>query len=240
MERIAKFIARCGVTSRRKAEELIKNGYVFLNGTIIRELSVRVDPSHDSIVVNNKHITVPPLKYFLLHKPKGVITTKQDTHSRKTVLDFFPHKYRDIHPVGRLDKDTTGALLLTNDGALTNVLIHPRHGVTKTYEVVINGCITPQHQKKLRKGIALEDGITQPADVFIQGRKKHATVLTIKIKEGKKRQIKRMCMALGYRVIGLKRTAFGSLRIGNMKEGSYRPLTTLEIKKLREHVDETQ
>ena len=240
MERIAKFIARCGVTSRRKAEELISNGQVLINGTLVREVGTRIDPSHDVVTVDSERLTVPPLKYFLFYKPKGIITTKQDTHARKTVLDFFPKHHRNIHPVGRLDKDTTGVLLLTNDGSLTNRLIHPRYGVTKVYEVIINGYITPYHLEHVQKGIRLDDGMTQPAEILRCKRKAQTSLIIIKIKEGKKRQIKRMFAALGYTVKGLRRTAFGSFTIGTLKEGSYRSLTAQEIKKMRELINETQ
>ncbi len=239
MERIAKFISRCGVASRRKSEELIRGGNVAVNGTITREVGLKVDPLHDVVTVGNNRLKLPLLKYFLFHKPEGVITTKKDTHSRKTVMDFFPKQHKDIHPVGRLDKDTTGVLLMTNDGELTNFLTHPRYGVAKTYEIIISDSINSHDLKRLQKGIVLEDGLTQPAEIIKCTRKKNTSMITIRIKEGKKRQVKRMFYKLGYRVIKLKRLSFGPLSLGNLKEGKYRELNVLEITKLRGLVHET-
>ncbi|MBU1864535.1 MAG: rRNA pseudouridine synthase [Candidatus Omnitrophica bacterium] len=233
MERLAKYIARCGITSRRKAEDLIRDGDVRINGCLITELSTKVDPLHDAVKVNNKLIRKPCFKYVLFHKPKRVITTKSDSYGRKTVIDLLPKYLKDLHPVGRLDKDTTGLLLLTNDGELTYRLTHPRYGVPKTYNVHIRGDITLPHIERIRTGIRLEDGLTQPARVTTQRGKQHTTFLTIAIKEGRKRQIRRMIEILGYKVLTLQRTAVGSLQIGNLTEGEYRHLQEKEVLRLK-------
>jgi len=238
MERIAKFIARCGIASRRKAEMLISQDKVCVNGRIVTEVGTKIHPETDIVLVNNKRIAPSHGKYFLFHKPVGVITTKCDTHTRKTVLDFFPRKHRDIHPVGRLDKDTSGLLFLTNDGALTYTLTHPRYGVPKTYVVRIRGAIQPDHLQQLRKGIRLKDGPTQPAVITVVKKKGKKMTLTVRIKEGRKRQIRRMFAALGYPVLALQRIATGPLRLGVLKVGAYRLLTSCEVRQLQESIRE--
>ena len=183
--------------------------------------------------VRNKLLREPPKKYFILNKPRGVISTRSDTSSRKTVLEFLPTKHRDVHPVGRLDADTTGLLVLTNDGELTNVLTHPRYGVPKTYAVTVTGYISEKNERLIASGVSLEDGKTAPAKIIKIKKRSKVTSLQIVLKEGKKRQIRRMFKTLGYPVVELNRIAIGKLALGSMPVGSVCRLDEKEIAMLK-------
>jgi 23S rRNA pseudouridine2605 synthase len=238
MERLAKYLAHCGIASRRKAEEYIKEGQVSVNGAIVESPATNIDPSKDHIKIGNKLIKPKTRKYFILNKPKNVITTKADTFDRQTVLDLLPAKHHDLHPVGRLDKDTTGLLLLTNDGPLTNALTHPRYHAQKRYRVTINGKISLDDVIKIKKGVWLAEGKTKPAKARIVRSGRQITIVDVSIREGKNRQIRRMISSIGYRVKDLERISIGPISLGRLAIGQWRVLSGSEIKRLKEYVDE--
>ena len=230
MERLQKVIANLGYCSRRKAEELIKNGQVLVNGQVVNELGVKVKTS-DSICVegnildNNKNY-----EYYLLNKPRGVVTTTNDEFGRKTVLDLVISSNR-IYPVGRLDYDTTGALLLTNDGNLANKLMHPSSNIEKTYIAKIEGVMNHTSIMKLKKGVVIDGYKTKPAKVKVKSidKKMNKSIVQITITEGKNHQVKNMFEAVGHKVLKLKREKYAIFDVKDLKVGEYRKLTFKEI-----------
>ncbi len=226
-------MARCGVASRRASEELIAAGKVQVNGRIVRELGVRIDPDRDEVRVDG-HVVRPPAacRYIMLHKPAGYVTTVRDPQGRPTVMSLVPPGER-VFPVGRLDLDTEGLLLLANDGALAHRLTHPRYGVRKLYRVTVAGVVERTALEQLARGVELEDGVTAPARVVLVRQDAGAAVLEIELHEGRKRQVRRMCAAVGHPVLRLKRIAFGPLRLGRLPAGGWRPLTQAEVTALR-------
>ncbi|HWR38056.1 MAG TPA: pseudouridine synthase [Patescibacteria group bacterium] len=235
LERLQKVIAQAGLASRREAENLITAGRVSVNGKIVTELGVKVHPVNAKIRVDGKLIIAEKLVYLLLFKPKGVLTTLQDSRGRKTVADLVRDVSARVYPVGRLDYNTEGLLLLTNDGELTNQLTHPSHHVDKTYLAKVQGMPTEDRLDKLRVGIQLEDGLTAPALIMIKERdqEKNLTTLEIVIHEGKNRQIRRMCEAIGHEVKNLKRTRLAFLTLEGLHRGQYRHLTPAEVRELK-------
>jgi pseudouridine synthase len=234
MDRLQKVIAQAGLASRRAAEEMILQERVEVNGRIVTELGLRVDPEKDEIRVDKKLISIVATKtYLLFNKPARCVTTVKDPQGRKTVLDYV-RKQIDIRvfPVGRLDYDAEGLLLLTNDGFLANRLQHPRYGVNKTYEVKVKGKPPAASLDQLRRGVALREGITSPAEVSVLRALPDATWLEIVIHQGWYRQIKRMCEAVGHPVVKIRRIAYGPLVLGKLQPGSFRALSRSEIKKL--------
>lgn len=238
MERIAKYLAQCGLASRRKAEEFIRDGIVTVNGELIEDLGRKIDPLKDAVKVGKKLILPPKPIYIIMNKPADVITTRKDTHARKTVYDYLPEKYHNLHPVGRLDKDSTGLLLLTNDGELTHQLTHPKFHVVKVYHVKVKGQLSMEDAKKLEKGIWLSEGKTQRSRVRVIHRGHDTSVLHMAIYEGKNRQVRRMLSSRGLDVKTLDRTTIGPLKLHNLARGAFRHLTDLEKKKLKEHLYE--
>ena len=232
-ERLQKILAQSGIASRRKSEELITAGRVKVNGQVIRELGVKVDPAKDRIEVNGKLIEKEKHVYILLYKPTGYITTMKDQFSRPTVTDLLKDIPEQLHSVGRLDYDTEGLLLLTNDGALTHLLTHPRHNVDKTYYVTCKGSISTEALVALQRGVRLEDGITAPAKVELVSRKRDISILNLSIHEGRNRQVRRMMDEVGFPVLKLKRTQLGSLTLGELKPGEYRYLSKKEVEFLK-------
>ncbi len=234
MERLQKVIARAGITSRRKAEELIKDGRVKVNGKVVTELGVKVSPS-DKIEVNEIPLEKEEPVYFLLYKPRGVISSVRDEKGRKAVTDFFPELKERIYPVGRLDFDTSGLLLLTNDGDFANLLMHPRNEIEKVYVAKVKGIPLRENIRKLEKGINLEDGKTAPAKVKMLSydKKKETAIVEIGIHEGRNRQVRRMFAAIGHEVLKLKRERYGFLTLSGLKAGDARELTPHEVKQLR-------
>jgi len=235
VERLQKILANAGVASRRKCEELIREGKVAVNDRIVRELGAKADPARDVITVNGKPIRLEQKLYLMFHKPKGVITAMSDPRGRTTVKDYLKNVKERVYPVGRLDYDTEGLLLLTNDGDLAHKLTHPRHHVPKTYLATVEKVPHGSDLEKLMQGIELEDGLTAPAeaeyhDVDPDG--KHATI-SITIYEGRNRQVRRMFEAIGHPVIRLKRVAFGGISLGGLQRGKYRKLTPEEVQILR-------
>ncbi len=231
--RLNKFLATAGIASRRKADELIQEGRVRINGKVVTSLGVKVNPSIDKVFVNEKQVALLDDKvYIVFNKPNDCITTARDERGRTTVMDFVKVRER-IFPVGRLDRKTTGVLLLTNDGEFANHLMHPRHEVKKAYRVTLDKPLTADHAEKLAGGIRLSDGKTKPAEVLsIHGGKNK--VIGIIIHEGKNRQIHRMFEAVGYKIVKLDRVAYADITYEGLKRGSWRNLTKGEIGKLRE------
>lgn len=226
-ERLQKVLARAGIGSRRACEELIEDERVTINGKVAR-LGDRVDPEHDLVEVDGVAIGVrPDLVHYLLNKPAGVITTADDPHGRPTVVEMVPAEPR-VHPVGRLDLDTEGLLLLTNDGELTHRLTHPRYGVEKEYVAQVEGRPGRGALRRLREGVELDDGRTAPAKVS----ELSPGLLRIVIHEGRNRQVRRMCAAVGHPVERLVRTRIGPLRDTKLAPGEWRELTTSEIRAL--------
>jgi 23S rRNA pseudouridine2605 synthase len=240
MERLQKVIARAGIASRRKSEELIKEGKVKVNGKIVTELGTKVTSS-DKVEVNEVQIEREEPVYFLLYKPRGVISSVQDDKGRKVVTDFFPHLKERIYPVGRLDYDTSGLLIMTNDGEFANLLMHPRGEVEKVYVAKTKGIPSKENLKKLERGILLDDGKTAPARVKLLSadNKKQAAIIEIVIHEGRNRQVRRMFEAIGSEVVKLKRERYGFLNLGGLNSGDARELTPHEVKQLRALAMET-
>lgn len=231
MERLQKVLAQAGIASRRKSEEMILEGLVAVNGEVVRELGVKVDPVNDEIKVAGKPIAKESLIYILLNKPRGVVTTASDPQGRKTVVQLVQVPQR-VYPVGRLDLDTSGLLLLTNDGALANGLMHPRHEVDKRYRTGVQGFITDEELQQLEKGVVLEDGITAPAKVKLLKRTHDRSLFDITIHEGRNRQVRRMCETVGHPVITLQRVQLAFLTLGSVVQGEWRQLTPEEVTRL--------
>lgn len=233
MERLQKVMAHAGVASRRKSEEIIAEGRVKVNGQTVTEMGTKVNPERDVIEVDGEIISKEKRIYILLNKPEGYITSVDDPRGRKTVLDLVDDVEQRIYPVGRLDYDTSGLLLLTNDGQLTYILTHPSHEIDKTYLTEVEGRITNKESDKLKNGVKLEDGITAPAKLEIHKRDEKHTSFSLTIHEGRNRQVRRMCDAVGHPVINLKRTSLGPLTLDGLNKGDYRYLTDQEVKYLK-------
>ena len=226
--RLVKFLAHAGVASRRAAERLIAEGRVTLNGQPIDDPARDVTEA-DAVTVDGQPVRAEPHLVYALHKPKGVVSTARDPQGRQTVVDLIPSRFR-LYPVGRLDADSTGLILLTNDGELANRLTHPRYGVPKTYRVKVRPVpIRGPALDQLREGVQLDDGKTRPAQV----RRLAPDLVEITLKEGRKRQVRRMCEAVGHRVVSLQRTRFGPLHLADLAEGTHRRLKDREVEQLR-------
>jgi 23S rRNA pseudouridine2605 synthase len=235
MERLQKILSQAGVASRRASEQLMLEGRVTVNGATVRELGTKADPEHDDIRVDGRRIKVAERhRYLLLNKPRGYVTTRSDPQRRPTVMDLMRGIGEYVYPVGRLDYDSEGLLLLTNDGALAEQLTHPRHGVPRVYEAQVLG-IPDQHDiDRLIKGVTIEGRRTQPAIVqLLPGRDDRHAVLRITIREGRNRQVRNMFDAIGHPVDHLKRVAIGPLRDARLKSGHWRNLTVAEIAALK-------
>lgn len=234
MERLQKLIAQAGICSRRAAEKLISDGRVTVDGKIVRELGFKADPSKNKIRVDGKLLRFDTEKiYLLLNKPRGYVSTVHDDRGRKTVLELLGENFSErVYPVGRLDLNSEGLLLLTNDGELTNALIHPRNEIKKTYRVKISGTVTEEKLDKLRAGIELDDGLTLPAEIFLLDDGQ----IEITIREGRNRQVRRMFAAIGCDVKRLRRIKFAGLTLKNLGVGKFRALTADEVAQLKELV----
>lgn len=234
-ERLQKVLAKAGVASRRHSEAVIVAGRVQVNGQIVNQLGVKVNPETDQITVDGRPLARSEGNvYVLLNKPGGYVTTLRDPQNRRIVTDLVKGINQRIFPVGRLDYDTEGLLLLTNDGDLTFALTHPKHEVEKTYIAKVKGVPNSASLQQLRRGVLLEDGMTAPAEAQIVGRQEGNNVtLEIKIHEGRNRQVRRMCAAIGHPVIYLQRVRFGFLDLTGVKLGAYRLLNSDEVKRLK-------
>jgi 23S rRNA pseudouridine2605 synthase len=228
--RLQKIIAHAGLASRRAAEKLILDGRVMVNDEIIRSLGTRVDPARDKILVDQQELRLDEAKvYLIFHKPKKCVTTLRDPEGRRTIADFLANVGTRVFPVGRLDYDAEGLLVLTNDGELAHRLQHPRYGVRKVYEVKISGFPEAAALDRLRSGVTLEEGVTAPAQVEVLRTLPKACWLRVVLVHGWNRQIKRMCAAVGHSVLKIKRVAYGPLKLGQLQPGSHRPLTNPEL-----------
>ncbi|KKI93108.1 pseudouridine synthase [Bacillus sp. SA1-12] len=234
MERLQKVIAHAGVASRRRAEQLILEGKVKVNGKIVKELGTKVS-DHDQVEVEGIPLEREEPVYLLLYKPTGVISAVKDDKGRKVVTDFFPYIKQRIYPVGRLDYDTSGLLLLTNDGEFANSLMHPRYEIEKTYVAKVKGIPPREKIKQLERGIHLEDGKTAPAVVKVLSidKKKQTSIVELKIREGRNRQVRRMLEAIGHPVQKLKRERYAFLDLKGLSTGDSRELSPHEVKQLR-------
>lgn len=230
--RLQKYMAECGVASRRRAEEMILEGKVTVNGVLIDQMGVQVQEG-DEVRVEGKLIRPEGEKrYVMYHKPAGEVTTVSDPEGRATVLDHFRDYPVRLYPVGRLDYDSEGLLLLTNDGALTERMLHPSHLVEKTYLARVTGRVSMDSVRQLRGGVMLDDHKTAPAKVRIIKEETFATVVLVTIHEGRNRQVRRMFEALGHRVLQLRRVRFGPLELGELPRGQWRELTAEEVRRL--------
>ncbi|PKQ38598.1 MAG: pseudouridine synthase [Actinobacteria bacterium HGW-Actinobacteria-1] len=229
-ERINKFLARAGIASRRGAEELISAGRVRLNGNLVVELGTKVVPGRDVVEVDGVPVRVKADRvYVVLNKPTGYVSTLKDPQGRRTVAELMPETDHRLFNVGRLDMDTTGLLLLTDDGELAHRLMHPRYHVSKEYLATVAGRPTEETLKHLRSGVELDDGMTRPAEATAERLGDTTSVVRLVIREGRKRQVRRMLRAVGHRVVALHRVRFGPIELGDMQLGTTRPLTEAEI-----------
>jgi 23S rRNA pseudouridine2605 synthase len=237
--RLQKLIAGTGLASRRKAEQLIAAGRVTINGKVVTELGTKVDPVRDHVKVDGKHLSAAqPFVYLMLNKPKHVMSTLVDPGGRPTVKDFLRGVSVRVFPVGRLDFDSEGLMLLTNNGELAQALLHPRYHVPKTYLIKVKGILTDEEIGYLECGVKLEDGMTSPAQVKKISKAQANSWLEITIREGRKHQVKRMLEFVGHPVIRLTRIKMGSLALGRLEPGEFRFLTDREANALRELVEE--
>lgn len=239
MERLQKVMSQAGIASRREAEKMILAGRVKVNGTLVKELGTRVNSARDKIVVDGKLIAAQEHIYVVLNKPKGVVSTAKDERERKTVIDLLTEIKQRVYPVGRLDYNTEGVLLLTNDGELTNMLIHPKYKIYKTYIAKVAGIPTEEKLDLLRVGIRLEDGVTAPARINLLDIDPVRNTATIEfiIHEGKNRQVRRMCEAIKHPVNSLKRVKFATLDLEGLRRGQYRILEEEEVEALKRMVN---
>lgn len=231
-ERLQKYMAKCGVASRRKCEEIILNGNVEVNGSVITELGFKVN-ENDVVKVNGNIIKVEENKvYIILNKPTGYITSNSDEKDRKTILDIVNVKER-IYPIGRLDYDSSGLLLLTNDGDVYNKIIHPKKEIEKRYLATVKGIFSKEQLEKFKAGVDIGGYITAPAKIKVVKEGKGNSVVEITIHEGKNRQVRKMCSAFNHEVLSLKRIAIGKLSLDDLKEGNWRYLNEKEISYLK-------
>lgn len=231
--RLNKILARAGLTSRRGADRLILDGRVAVNGVVVREVGTQADPGRDTIAVDGRPLPgAEPAEYVVLNKPRGILTARADPRGRPVVTDLVPSRRR-LFPVGRLDADAEGLLLLTNDGPLTHRLLHPRFGLPRTYEVEVRGAVRPETLERWRRGVRLDDGPAVPRQVALLAHGPEGSRLRLTFTEGRKHEVKRYCRALGHPVRRLQRVAFGPLRLGRLRPGAWRPLTAGEVAALR-------
>lgn len=232
--RLQKMLADCGVDSRRKCEELIRRGNVKVNGKVA-VIGDKVDPYSDKVYVKGKRVTAaakPKYRYIMLNKPRGYVTTMNDERGRKCIKELIEDIEERVYPIGRLDKDSEGMLLLTNDGDFANHIMHPKKHINKVYRVTVRPAITEEMVEKLQTGIVLDGRKTAPAQVRVVTKQEGRVVLEIVIREGRNRQIRRMCESLGLEVARLKRVAIGTVKLGGLKQGMYRDLSEDEFKRL--------
>ena len=241
MERLQKYLAHAGIASRRTCEEIITAGGVKVNGQVVREMGIKIDPVTDVIEVNGKRVGEKEEKiYLILNKPQGYVSTLRDPQGRPKVTDLVKEVGKRVYPVGRLDFETEGLLILTNDGEITYALTHPKHEIGKTYIAQVKGLPDKDKIKRFQKGLRLADGPTAPAKVKFLKKLGSNVLLEITIYEGRNRQVRRMCETIGHPVLHLKRVSMGFLNLDNLATGKYRLLTKTEVKKLLALVEKTE
>jgi len=230
MDRLQKILSQAGIASRRASEKLMLEGRVSVNGSVVTELGTKADPAHDDIRVDGRRIHAPERhRYLLLNKPRGYVTTRSDPQKRPTVIDLLRGVREYIYPVGRLDYDSEGLLILTNDGELAARLTHPRHGIARIYEARVLGEPDAHDISRLSKGVTIEGRRTEPAEVVSLG----PHHLRVTVREGRNRQVRKMCEAIGHPVTELRRVAIGPIRDPRLKTGHWRELTEHEVEKLK-------
>lgn len=235
-QRLAKVMAQLGVASRRRCEQLVFAGRVRVNDQTITHPATKVDPDRDRIEVDGNPVRVDePKQYLVVYKPRGVISTCNDPRGRQTVLDLIPSNRGRLYPVGRLDSASEGLVILTNDGDLALLLTHPRFQAVKVYLVTVRGHPDGAALDRISRGIELDDGLTAPAEVDVVSSGEDRTVLRLSIREGKKRQIRRMMESQGHDVLRLKRIAIGPIQLGSLRPGTWRVMTPDEIRMVRDH-----
>jgi 23S rRNA pseudouridine2605 synthase len=233
-ERLQKMLASAGVASRRAAEVMITDGRVTVNGSVVTELGTKVDPEADQVAVDGKPVRISDERVcIMLYKPAGYVTTARDPQGRPVVTELIKGRNERLFPVGRLDYNTEGLLLLTNDGALANNLAHPRYGVEKEYQVRVRGIPTSEQLRQLADGVLLDDGQTAPATVRLVRQSVHNSWISVAIHEGRFRQIRRMCAQVGLMVVRLRRVRYDFLELGELRPGEYRQLTSDEMRRLK-------
>lgn len=235
--RVQKLLSRAGVASRRKAEELMEAGRVRINGEVVTTLGVRVDPERDAVEVDGRAVTVPPPRWVLLHKPEGVLTTRKDPHGRRTVYDLLPEELGDLRYVGRLDRDTEGLLLLTNQGEAIHRLLHPSWEVEREYEATVKGTPRAATVERLREGVELEDGPARADRVELLEPADDGARVRLVLREGRNREVRRLLAAVGHPVRRLARRRFGPVSLGPLPEGEWRELSDAEVRALLDRVE---
>ncbi|MBR6029156.1 MAG: rRNA pseudouridine synthase [Clostridia bacterium] len=235
MMRLQKYLALCGVASRRASEKLIAEGKVTVNGRTVREMGVQVDETSDKVCVSGKPVKPENEKHYLAyHKPLGEMTTVTDPEGRATVMDKFRDYPVRLFPVGRLDYDSEGLLLLTNDGEMMQHLLHPSHEVPKEYLCRVMGRVGEEQLRRLRAGVSIDERLTSPADARLVRYEGENSVLLVTIHEGRNRQVRRMIEAVGHEVTALRRVGFGPIKLGDLPRGMWRKLTEAEVRRLKE------
>ena len=232
MVRLQKYLAEAGVASRRASEMLITEGRVTVNGKMVRELGSKVDPSQDAVAVDGRMVRVLRKQYLALHKPTGCVCSRKDERGRPTIYELLPPEWSNVQSVGRLDYDTEGLLLLTNDGELALCLTHPRYGVVKLYEVTVEGNVVPEQLAPLVRGVIDEGERLRAKRARLLSATKSRSIIEVEMTEGKNREVRRMCAAIGLTVERLLRTRVGKIDLGNLRPGRWRALTDAEIKTL--------
>lgn len=234
MIRINKYLSLCGVASRRNADLMVEAGRVAVNGRMITALGQMIDETADEVTVDGQPVSpTPRYTYILLNKPGGYVTTRSDPHHKKTVMELLADLPARVNPVGRLDLDTTGVLLFTNDGELAHRLTHPRFNVAKVYRAVVTGEVSSGELLRLSQGVLLPDGSLGQAKASVEGREKGTTILRLELTEGRKREVKHLCKAIGHPVISLERRSFAGIEATGLAIGKWRYLTSAEVDCLR-------
>lgn len=227
--RLQKFFSQCGVASRRQTEAMIAAARIAVNGEVVCDYGRRIDPAVDTVTLDGEMVKHEGYGYVLLHKPKQVITTRSDTHGRKTVMELLPEKYQSFFPVGRLDYDTTGLLLLTNDGDFADTLLHPRYQIPRVYHATVVGQVQKATMAKIEKGFYLEDGFVSAKVSRLKSEQSHESRLELELTIGRKRIVRRMMAALDHKVLALKRISHGPFALKKLPYGSYRVLREEEV-----------
>ena len=227
--RIQKFLSRAGAASRRKAEAMVLDGRVRVNGTVVTELGTKVDPTLDRVEVDGTPIRLSEARWVRFHKPAGVLCTAKDTHGRRTIYDLLPREHSSLRYVGRLDLDTEGLLLLTNDGDIANRLQHPHYKVEREYEVSVRGVLSKKDLARLRVGVVLDDGLARPVRIRVAAPVEEYGKLTLVMTEGRKREVRRLMYAVGYPVVTLRRVRFGPVKLGKLPSGKWETLSSHDV-----------